>query len=280
MDALPFVKMNGLGNDFVVLDARTTPFNLSAVQTRAISNRKLGVGCDQLIIIEPPRQTEAYAYMQIRNADGDQVEACGNATRCIAHLLMAETGQDRVMVETVVGLLDCAAVGEGQITVDMGPVRLDWQDIPLAHAMDTEQVELAIGPLVNPVAVNVGNPHAVFFVDDAEAIDLEEVGPQVETHRLFPARTNVEAVHLQQDGSLRMRVWERGVGITQACGTGACATLVAAVRRGITGRKARVILDGGPLEIEWLENEHVLMTGPIAYSFEGTLAPSLLADNG
>ncbi|MCW9034340.1 MAG: diaminopimelate epimerase [Rhodospirillales bacterium] len=280
MDALPFVKMHGLGNDFVVLDARSTPLDLSAEQTRAIANRKLGVGCDQLIIIEPPRNNDAYAFMQIRNADGDEVEACGNATRCIAHLLMTETGQESLIVETVVGLLDCHAVNDGQITVDMGMARLDWQEIPLAQAMGTEQINLEVGPLANPVAVNVGNPHAVFFVEDVETIDLVQFGPQVENHPTFPERTNVEAVHLQQDGSLRMRVWERGVGITQACGTGACAALVAAARRGLTGRKAQVILDGGPLEIEWLENGHIQMTGPIAYSFEGTIDPSLLTDNG
>ena len=276
MTGTPFVKMHGLGNDFVVLDARNASFDLSEASTRAIADRKTGIGCDQLIVIEPPRSGEAYAFMQIRNADGDEVEACGNATRCIASLLMEEADSDRVVVETMVGLLDCRAAGNGSVTVDMGPANLDWQSIPLAQEMDTSTINLTVGPLAAPVGVNVGNPHAVFFVDDAEAIDLELWGPQVETHALFPQRTNVEAVQLLPDGRLRMRVWERGVGITRACGTGACATLVAAARRGLTGRQAEVILDGGSLQIEWRDDDHVVMTGPVARSFDGHIDPSLL----
>jgi len=190
-------------------------------------------------------------------------------------MLMAELGRDRVVVETVVGLLDCRAAPDGQVAVDMGPARLEWRDIPLAREMDTLRLDYAQGPLKDPAAVNVGNPHVVFFVEDAEAIDLERLGALIEHDPLFPERINVEVVQVKSPDMLRMRVWERGVGITRACGTGACASLVAASRRGLTGRRAHVFLDGGALEIEWLENNHVLMTGPVAQSFTGTLDESL-----
>ncbi|MBL6927747.1 MAG: diaminopimelate epimerase [Rhodospirillales bacterium] len=276
MEPLPFVKMHGLGNDFVVFDARRRAPDLSADQVRAIANRHTGVGCDQLIIMEPPRDDAADVFMLIRNADGSEVEACGNATRCVASLVMKERGAAAVVIETVVGLLHATA-GEGDlITVDMGPVRLDWRDIPLAKAMDTLHMEIEEGPLRDPVGINVGNPHAVFFVDDVKSIPLETVGPRVEHHPLFPARINVEAVQVLSPTRLRMRVWERGTGITQACGTGACATLVAAHRRGLTERAADIILDGGTLRIEWNDKDHVLMSGPAATSFAGTLDPSLV----
>lgn len=271
-----FVKMHGLGNDFVVLDTRARPIPLDSEHARAIADRKTGIGCDQLITLEPAHDRQADAFMRIRNADGGEVEACGNAARCIATLLMRETGRDRVVIETVMGLLGAERRADGLVAVDMGPARLDWRDIPLARAMDTLHLDVTAGPLRDPVAVNIGNPHAVFFVSDAEAIDLERLGPEIERHELFPERINVEAVHRGADGALRMRVWERGVGITRACGTGACASLVAASRRGLTGRKATVVLDGGPLVIEWREDNHVVMTGPVATSFSGRLDPSLL----
>jgi diaminopimelate epimerase len=272
-----FVKMHGLGNDFVVLDARTAALELDGKQARAIADRKTGIGCDQLITLEPARDGRADAFMRIHNADGGEVEACGNAARCIATLLMKETGRDRVTIETVVGLLDAVWSGENLVSVDFGPARLGWREIPLAREMDTLHLDCSLGPLSDPVAVNIGNPHAVFFVPDAEKIDLESLGAALERHPLFPERVNVEVAHRTPDGRLRMRVWERGVGITRACGTGACATLVAASRRGLTGRKATVILDGGPLAIEWRADDHVIMTGPVATSFTGRLDPSLLA---
>ncbi len=275
MEPLPFVKMHGLGNDFVVFDARRQALDLSVDQVRAIANRHTGVGCDQLIIMEPPRNGAADVFMRIRNADGSEVEACGNATRCVASAVMKERGADTVVIETVVGLLHAKDGGNDLITVDMGPVRLDWQDIPLAEAMDTLHMGIEEGPLLDPAGVNVGNPHAVFFVDDAESIPLETVGPRVEHHPLFPARINVEAVQVLSPTRLRMRVWERGTGITQACGTGACATLVAAHRRGLAERAAEVILDGGTLRIEWNDDGHVMMSGPAATSFAGTLDRSL-----
>jgi len=271
-----FTKMHGLGNDFVVLDVRETGLVLRPEQIRAIANRRTGVGCDQFIVIEPAKDAHADVFMRILNADGSEVEACGNATRCIADLVMEQTGRDHTIIETVVGLLDAHPTADGRISVDMGPVKLDWREIPLADPVDTGSVPLEVGPLANPVAVNVGNPHAVFFVDDAEAVDLERWGPQIETHDMFPARINVEVVQVLNDSQLRMRVWERGVGITQACGTGACASLVAAARRKLTGRRAEVILDGGPLEIEWMPDNTVQMTGPVARSFSGVLDPSLL----
>jgi diaminopimelate epimerase len=275
MSGLPFIKMHGLGNDFVVIDARARPVAVSDAQARAIADRKTGVGCDQFIIIEPPANGVADAAMRIRNADGGEVEACGNASRCVARLLMQEKGTRRITLDTAAGRLIAEDAGEGRIAVDMGPARLDWRDIPLAREMDTLHLDLSMGPLRDPVGVNVGNPHAVFFVPDAEAIDLATLGPQLEHHPLFPERANIEAATVLSRRRIRMRVWERGVGITRACGTGACATLVAAARRGLAERRAEVLLDGGRLEIEWLANDHVRMTGPVATSFAGTLDPSL-----
>jgi len=272
MGALPFRKMHGLGNDFVVLDARARAIALTPDRARALADRKQGIGCDQLISLEP--STRADAFMRIHNADGGEVEACGNATRCIARLLMAESGRDRAVVETVVGLLDCRAAPNGQVAVDMGPARLDWRDIPLAKAMDTLHLDLE----GNPVGVNVGNPHAVYFVADAQAVDVAALGPTIEHHPLFPERTNVEFATVLSPSRIRMRVWERGVGITRACGTGTCAAVVATARRGLTGRTATVELDGdGRMDIEWLPDGRVLMTGPVATSFEGTLTGALAA---
>jgi diaminopimelate epimerase len=276
MNGLPFIKMHGLGNDFVVLDARTNPINLSVAQVQAMADRRTGAGCDQFIVMEPAKDARADVFMRIRNADGNEVEACGNATRCIARIVMEETGKSDVMVETVVGLLQATDSAGDTVSVNMGPARLNWNEIPTAEECDTLNMPVTVGPLEAPVGVNVGNPHAVFFVEDCENINLENAGPHVETHPFFPERINVEVVTLLKDGSLRMRVWERGVGITQACGTGACAVLVAAVRRGIiNGRKADVVLDGGILNIEWLENGEIMMTGPASRAFSGTFDPTI-----
>jgi len=269
---LPFVKMHGLGNDFVVLDGRTRPLVLTELQVKLIADRRRGIGCDQLIILEPARMAQADLFMRIRNPDGSESAACGNATRCIAAQVMQETGQGQAVIETVAGLLRTESLDDGrEIAVDMGPARLDWQDIPLASAQDTLHLPIALGPLQDPVAVNMGNPHAVFFVPDVMAVDLAALGPQLECHPLFPERANIEIVQVLDRSRLRMRVWERGAGITQACGTGACATLVAAARRGLTGRSADVILDGGRLTIDWLDNEHVRMTGTWAQSYAGEI---------
>jgi diaminopimelate epimerase len=279
MADLPFTKMHGLGNDFVVIDARRQALDLSDAQVRAIADRHKGVGCDQLIVLEPARSTLADVFMRIRNADGGEVEACGNATRCVAAVLMDEKQADHAIIETVAGLLDAESsgtTGSRLVSVDIGPARLDWREIPLREACDTLHVPLALGPLSDPVATNMGNPHATFFVADAQAIALDTLGPQLERHPMFPERANIEVAQITGDNAIRLRVWERGAGITLACGTGACATLVAAARRGLTGRKADVTLDGGTLTIEWLPDNHVLMTGPVAISFAGTLDRSLL----
>ena len=272
-----FIKMHGLGNDFVVLDARAQAISISADQARAIADRHTGVGCDQVIVIEAAQNEAADAFMRIHNADGGEVMACGNASRCVASLLMSETDKAYITLETGAGLLEAQSATGENITVDLGPARSDWQEIPLAEEADTLHLGFSRGALKDPVAVNVGNPHAVFFVDDAEAVDLNTLGPEIEHHPFFPERTNVEAAQVLSPSQIRLRVWERGAGITQACGTGACATLVAAHRRGLTDRKASIILDGGPLEIEWLENNHVMMTGPVAISFVGIIDPKLLS---
>jgi len=277
MRAIPFIKMHGLGNDFVVLDARQEPLKLAEKAARAIADRHTGVGCDQLIVIEPARNEAAQIFMRILNADGGEVDACGNATRCIADLVMRELGGDQVTIETGAGLLEARLAGKNRVSVDMGPARLAWNEIPLARECDTLHVPLALGPLSDPVATSMGNPHVTFFVPDVEAIDLAALGPQLEHHAIFPERANIGVAQILSPTRLRLRVWERGAGITPACGTGACAALVAAARRGLTGRKAEIIADGGPLEIEWREDGHVVMTGPVAISFTGTLDDSLLS---
>ena len=271
MTGLPFTKMHGLGNDFVVFDARRAPLALDAARVRAIADRRTGVGCDQLVVLEPARNGGTDAYLRFWNQDGGEVAACGNGTRCAARLLLDEAGVSRVALETDAGSLAAHEAGGGQVRVDMGPARHDWREIPLARAMDTLHVAIGAGPLSDAVAVNMGNPHAVFFVDDTEAVPLAEVGPGLETDPLFPERANIGVAQRLTDDRLRLRVWERGVGITQACGTGACAAAVAGARRGLTGRDVTVALDGGELGIVWREDGHVEMTGPTAASFTGVL---------
>lgn len=271
MNEISFIKMHGLGNDFVVVDARAGDVALDSHRVRAVAERRLGVGCDQLLEICPPQSDEAVAFMRIWNADGGQVEACGNGARCVAAFLMTESGSTEVAIETQAGLLRAAAAGDGRVAVDMGEARVAWREIPLVRKMDTLELKLSLGGLSSPVAVSMGNPHAVFFVPNAEDVDLTTLGPKLETHKLFPERANIGVAEVPDDSHIRLRVWERGVGITQACGTGACAALVAAARRGLTGRSATVTLDGGPLEIEWQDDNHVRMTGPVATSFMGLL---------
>jgi len=277
-----FLKMHGLGNDFVVLDARGAAFDLTPARRRAIADRRRGVGCDQLIVLEAPTEREADVFMRIYNPDGGEAGACGNATRCVASVLMDERQTDHVTVQTVSGLLDSqkagtAADGLPVISVDMGPARLDWRDIPVSEACDTNHMPVGLGPLQDPVGTSMGNPHATFFVDDAAAIPLGELGPKLERHQFFPERANIGVAQLVDEDRLRLRVWERGAGLTLACGSGACAAVVAATRRGLVKRKAQVIVDGGTLAVEWLRDDHVLMTGAIALAFKGELDPSLLA---
>ncbi len=279
-DTLTFRKMHGLGNDFVIIDGRdidASAAGLTADTIRRISNRREGLGCDQLIVIEQRKNDGAYAFMRILNNDGSEAEACGNATRCVADVLMDEAGTDAVVIETVAGLLSAERTENGDVAVDMGVPKLDWQAIPLSEETDTNKLPLAVGPLHHGVAVNMGNPHAVHFVPDVDAVPLERLGPVLEHDPLFPARANIEAAQIIDRDTIRMRVWERAVGITQACGSAACATIVAAVRRELTERKVEMILDGGSLTLEWREqDEHVIMTGPVAYVAEGVLDPTLL----
>ena len=274
-----FTKMHGLGNDFVVVDARTQAFALDDRLAAAIADRKRGVGCDQLIILEPAEEG-ADARMRIRNADGAEVEACGNASRCVASVLAQELGREEVEIETLGARLHATVHADGSVTVNMGPARLDWREIPLAQDCDTLHLGYSVGTLSDPVAVNMGNPHSVFFVENVETVPLSELGPKAEHHPLYPERCNVPVVQVLPDGSLRTRVWERGVGITQACGTGACAALVAAVRRGLSPHLNHVRLDGGPLKIAWLDNGEVLMTGPVATAFKGELDTEALLAHG
>jgi diaminopimelate epimerase len=277
MGKVPFFKMHGLGNDFVVLDLRRTALSVGAKGVSALADRRTGIGCDQLILLEPPRHPAARVLMRIRNADGSEAEACGNATRCIADLLYRETGDPHARIETIVGLLEAEVLTDGRIAVDMGPARSSWREIPLARAMDTDHVRLSVGPLSDPVCTNIGNPHATFFVDHVEGVDLAALGPSLEHDPLFPERANIGVAAIRDRSHIRLRVWERGAGITSACGSGACAALVAAHRRGLAGRCGSVELDGGTLDIAWREDGHVIMTGPATVSFEGTFDADLLA---
>jgi diaminopimelate epimerase len=264
-----FVKMHGLGNDFAIFDGRKDGFTLTPKQIRALGSRGTGIGFDQTVIIGLPKNPASDAFLRIYNADGSEVGACGNATRCIAALLMDEKKKDKVVLETKADRLMAWRAGD-KVTVDMGKARLDWKDIPLSREADTLSLPVTKGNLKQPVAVSMGNPHAVFFVDSVEAVALQTLGPKIEHHPLFPERTNVEAAEILSRKKIRMRVWERGTGITQACGTGACAVAVAAVRRGLTDRKVEIVLDGGSLHIEWRESDgHVLMTGAVATAFTG-----------
>jgi len=271
MRGTPFIKMHGLGNDFVVLDARQRALPVDAAAARAIADRHRGVGCDQLVLLEPAKSPNAALFMRIRNADGSEVEACGNATRCVADLVMRETGKQSVTIETAAGLLEARAEPDKNVSVDMGKAQLGWRDIPLAREIDTLHVPLRLGPLGDAVCTGMGNPHATFFVPDAEAVDLAALGPKLEHDPLFPERANIGIAQILAPARLRLRVWERGAGITPACGTGACAALVAAARRGLTGRVAEIVADGGTLAIEWRADGHVVMSGPVAVSFHGTL---------
>ena len=258
-----FTKMHGLGNDFVVLDTRAAPLPpVTAALARALADRRTGIGCDQLIVLE--ESPTADFRMRIYNADGGEVEACGNATRAVA-ILHGTPAQ----IETAAGIL-AVQPGEGGAAVDMGEPRFEWDAIPLAYAMDTAALPVGWDELEQPAAVNVGNPHAIFFVDDCDAIELDRLGPQIERDPLFPERINVNVATVENRSNIRLRVWERGAGLTRACGTGACATAVAAIRRGLVGNEVTVTLPGGPLLIEWGEDGRITMTGPATESFRGT----------
>ena len=267
-----FVKMHGCGNDFVVFDERAGALGLTSARAAAIANRRTGVGCDQFIVIEPaPVGSGADAFMRIRNPDGAEAGACGNATRCVARLLFAETGRHDLVIRTVAGNLASLVLPDGRVRVDMGRAKLAWQDIPLAAPADTRHLDLSDGPVSHPAAVSMGNPHATFFVPDLAAVPVEALGPRLERAAIFPERANIGFVQVLGPNRLRLRVWERGAGLTLACGSGACTAVVNAARRGLTGRRATVVMDGGELEIEWRQDSHVLMTGPVATAFHGRI---------
>ncbi|MCX7377192.1 MAG: diaminopimelate epimerase [Alphaproteobacteria bacterium] len=268
----PFLKMHGAGNDFVVFDERARTLGLTPTRAAAIANRRTGIGCDQFIVIEPPPPgSSADAFMRIRNPDGSEAGACGNATRCVVSLLAAETGRPEITIQTISGLLPSRLLPDGRVQVDMGPARLSWQDVPLAHETDTLHLPLSLGPVADPAACSMGNPHATFFVPNVMALPIESLGPALETDPLFPARANIGFAEIQSPTRIRLRVWERAAGLTLACGSGACATIVNAARRGLTGRRATIEADGGLLDMEWREDGHVLMTGPVTTSFHGTI---------
>ena len=268
MNKLNFIKMQALGNDFIVLDERQGDLSLKSGLVPSICDRRLGVGGDMVIVLK--KSAKADVFMQIYNADGSEVEACGNATRCIADIVLKDKGKDLITIETLAGILEASRASVDTITVDMGPAKTNWDEIPIAFERDTLNLRIEIGPFSNPVGVSMGNPHAVFFVKDVEKQRIENYGGALETHPLFPKRANIEFVEVLDRHNVRMRVWERGVGVTLACGSGACATAVAAVRRDLTDRKITVIMDGGPLGVEWRESDgHVFMTGDYHYVFEG-----------
>jgi len=287
MTELAFTKMHGLGNDFVVIDARTGKpghgVAIDGVRAAAIADRRTGVGCDQFIIIEDAPDTASDAFMRIRNADGGEVDACGNATRCIGAVLLDETGSDEVRVRTGADLLTVSRAGYGLVTVDMGVPRLGWEDIPLSAEADTLHLDLSCGPLSDPAAASMGNPHATFFVEEMGSVPIALVGPELEHNPVFPERANIGVAQILAPDRMRLRVWERGAGLTSACGTGACAAVVNASRRELGNRRMVVVVDGGELLIDWREDRplgagHVFMTGPAETSFSGTIPEGLLGD--
>ena len=277
---LHFRKMNGLGNDFVVFDARRRPVAMDEARARAIADRRTGIGCDQLIVLEP--STKADVTMRIWNNEGGEVESCGNATRCIADILFDEKKATRATIDTKGGFLVAEKGGEKLVTVDMGAPRFDWQDIPLSEKFhDTRYIDLAVGPVDAPLidrpsVVNVGNPHCIFWVKDLDVVDLAKVGPMLEHHPLFPKRANITLARIDDRGHVVIKVWERGAGLTRACGTAACAVMAAGHRLKRLDDKATITLPGGDLFMAIRESDgHIIMTGPVAYEFEGDLPPHL-----
>jgi len=273
---IPFRKMNGLGNEIVVVDLRGSRRVLDAGEARAIAARPAS-HFDQMMVLHDAKAAGTEAYVRIYNADGSEAEACGNGMRCIAWLAAETTGRKALKFETKAGVLDVAVESIDRITVDMGKPKFGWRDIPLAEQFhDTRAIELQIGPIDRPIlhspsVVNVGNPHAVFWVADVEAYDLGRIGPMLESHPIFPERANISLAHVISPSTISLRVWERGAGLTKACGSAACAATVCAARKKLTGRAVTVTLPGGPLGIEWREDDRILMTGPVELEHEGVL---------
>lgn len=272
---IPFVKMNGLGNAIVVVDLRASGKVFTAAEVRAIA--ATAAHFDQMMVLHAPRTPATEAYVRIYNVDGSEAGACGNGMRCVAWWLAEALGKNAFKVETQAGVLDALVRDLGSITVDMGEPRFAWQDIPLAEEFrDTRAIELQIGPIDNPVlhspsVVNVGNPHAIFWVDDVAAFDLGRLGPLLENHPIFPERANISLAHVTAPDAIALRTWERGAGITKACGSAACAAAVTAARKKLTGRQVAVTLPGGTLHVEWAANNHILMSGPAEFEYEGAI---------
>lgn len=276
MSEIEFIKMNGLGNDFAIFDSRQGTLALHGGLISSIADRDEGIGFDQMILLAPSERADV--FMKIFNADGSEVDACGNATRCVARLIAGEVNRPGVAIETNAGLLTAQIISDDQVMVDMGAPRFDWQEIPLAEEFrDTRMIELQVGPIDNPVmhspsVVNVGNPHCIFWVDDISAHDLSKIGPMLEHHPLFPERANISLAKVKGKTVIDLAVWERGAGLTRACGTAACAAAVAAARKGLTGRNVTVSLPGGDLQIHWREaDDHILMTGAIELEYKGSI---------
>ncbi len=272
-DGLAIMKMHGLGNDFVIIDSRGQEAVTNAALARALGDRNRGVGFDQLAEIRS--SDNADIDLDFWNADGSVAGACGNATRCVAELILSETGKDEIAIRTLRGTLQARRAEDGMVSVNMGVPQLVWQDVPLAYDADLQHLPVP----GDPVAVGMGNPHCVFVVEDAEAVDVAERGAEMEHHPLFPNATNVEFAQVRGRQDVRMRVWERGTGITLACGSGACATVVATHLRGLTDRSVRMQVDGGWLHLDWRE-DGVWMTGPTAHVFDATLSPAFLEGVG
>jgi diaminopimelate epimerase len=280
--AIAFRKMNGLGNDFVVLDGRARPLHITEDSARAIANRETGIGCDQLIVMET--SDVADVTMRIWNAEGGEVESCGNASRCIADILFSEMQSDTCTIITKGGFLAARKAGEGLVTIDQGKPKFGWADIPLSEAFaDTRHIELQVGPIDKPLihspsVVNVGNPHCIFWVDDLDVVDFGRIGPMLENHPLFPERANISLAKVVARDHIMLKVWERGAGLTKACGTAACAVMAAGHRIKIIDAVCRITLPGGDLFMSVNEeNGHVLMTGPAAYDFDGVLPEGLIS---
>ncbi|MBV9633143.1 MAG: diaminopimelate epimerase [Methylobacteriaceae bacterium] len=279
----PYVKMNGAGNEILVIDLRGSAIAVSAAEARAVG-RGEGLGFDQLMVLHDPVTPGTDAFMKIYNIDGSPAAACGNGTRCVAWSLLRGRDRTRLTLETEAGLLPCERQGASVFTVDMGVPRFAWNEIPLREPFaDTRAIELQIGPIDAPIlhtpsAVSMGNPHAIFWVADVDAYDLRRIGPLLENHPIFPARANISLAQVAAPDHLVLRVWERGAGLTKACGSAACAAAVAAARKGLAGRQLRVSLPGGELAIEWRADNHVLMTGPVEFESEGRLPAELFRD--
>ncbi len=269
-----FIKMHGLGNDFVIIDQREDEMDLDIKKIQAITNRRTGIGCDQLILIDSPIDSGADILMKIYNQDGKEAGACGNALRCLGHLLAEEFKRSNCVIQTIEGILQTNVNDDGSVTVDMGKPKLEWQEIPLAKKCNTLKLPIKLGVLKEPTAVSMGNPHMVFFVEDLKGIDHHNLGQQLTSHELYPQQANVEFVEIINRNSIKVKVYERGVGITMSCGTGAAASVVAAYKRKLIDNNVKVILDGGNLDISY-NNDQVIINGLVGYSFKGSFGEEI-----